>query len=79
MADDPCVIAIIDDGVVAARRGNRFQPGRKLTAAEETCRDAVAATEEPARARVDGWTAWGWPTTGIPFRRIILRAVLDEI
>jgi hypothetical protein len=79
VAEDPCVIAIIDDGVVAARRSNRFPVTRKLTAAEQTCHDQITETEEPARVRVDGWTAWGWPTPGIPFRRIVVRAVPDDV
>lgn len=78
-ADDPCVVAVVDDGVVAARRSNRFPATRKLTPAEQTCLDRVAEADEPARVRREGWTAWGWPTPGIPFRRIILRAVPDEI
>jgi hypothetical protein len=77
--DEPCVVAVIDDGLVAARRANRFPATRKLTAAEQACADRVAETEAPARARANGWTAWGWPTPGIPFRRIIVRAVPDEI
>ena len=79
VADDPMVIAIIEDGSVGFRRANRFQAVRKLTEAEERCAAKVAATEEPARVRHDGWTAWGWPTRGIPFRRIILRAVPDDV
>lgn len=79
VADDPCVVAVIDDGVVSARRSNRFPATRKLTAAEQACADRVAETGEPARARADEWTAWGWPTPGLPFRRIIVRAAPDEI
>ncbi|QEL19736.1 hypothetical protein [Limnoglobus roseus] len=77
--EEPCVIAVVDDGTVAARRSNRFPANKKLTAAEEACLAAVAETNEPARRRRDDWTAWGWPTNGIPFRRIILRAVPEEL
>lgn len=77
--EEPCVVAIIDDGTVAARRSNRFPATKKLTAAEEACHQAVAESGEPARKRTDDWMAWGWPTNGIPFRRIILRAVPEEL
>ncbi len=77
--DEPCVIAIVDDNSVVSRRGNRFQATRTLTPAERLCSEQVEETNDPARVRKDDWTAWGWPTVGIPFRRIILRAVPDEI
>ena len=79
VADDPVVVAVIEDGVVIGRKANRFQATRKLTPAEQACHDRVAETDEPARVRADGWTAWGWPTPGVPFRRIVLRAVPDDI
>lgn len=77
--DDPCVISIIDDGVVASRRGNRSQEGRKLSPAEQECFERVTELELPHRARVGEWTAWGWPVPNRPFRRIILRAVRDDV
>jgi hypothetical protein len=79
VADDPCVVAVIEDGVVTGRRSNRAPATKTLTAAEQACRDRVAETEGPARVRAGGWTVWGWPTPGVPFRRIVLRAVPDEI
>ncbi len=77
--DEPCVVAVVDDGVVAARRGNRAQAGKKLTPAEQACLDLIGEHREPQTARRDGWTARGWPVPTGPFRRIILRAVPDEI
>jgi predicted transcriptional regulator len=77
--EEPCVIAIVDDGVVASRRGNRTPANRKLTGAEQECVDRVTELDLPHRARGDGWTAWGWPVPGRPFRRIILRAVPDDV
>jgi predicted transcriptional regulator len=77
--DDPCVIAIVDDGVVASRRGNRMPATRKLETAEQECVDRVMELDLPHRARVGEWTAWGWPVPGRPFRRIILRAVRDDV
>jgi hypothetical protein len=77
--DEPCVISIVDDGIVSVRRGNRSQPGKKLIAPEQTCHDHVAELELPHRVRADGWTVQGWPVSGRVFRRIILHAVPDEV
>ncbi len=77
--DEPCVIAIVDDGNVSSRRSNRFPVSRKLSTAEELCAVKVKETAKPARVRQDDWTAWGWPTKGVPFGRIVLRAVPDEV
>lgn len=77
--DDFCVISIIDDGVVASRRCNRSQEGRKLSPAEQECFERVMELDLPHRARVGEWTAWGWPVPNRPFRRIILRAVRDDV
>jgi predicted transcriptional regulator len=77
--EEPCVIAVVDDGVVASRRGNRAPAGRKLTAAEQECVRQVTDLDLPHRARAGGWTAWAWPVPGRPFRRILLRAVPDDV
>lgn len=77
--DEPCVIAILDDDAVGTRRANRFAATKKLTAAEEACAAKVRETAKPARVRTGDWTAWGWPTKGVPFGRIVLRAVPDEL
>jgi hypothetical protein len=79
VSDEPMVITVLDDGAVAGRRSNRMSPGRKLFPAEEKCRDLVAESGKPARARAEGWTAWGWPTPGVPFGRILVRASPDDI
>ncbi|MBM3982640.1 MAG: hypothetical protein FJ304_20690 [Planctomycetes bacterium] len=77
--DSPCVIAVVDDDVVASRRSNFAPVGRKLEAAERECVEQVTALDLPHRARVGEWTAWGWPVPGRPFRRILLRAVRDDV
>lgn len=77
--DEPCVIAIVDDGVVATRRGNRMAVPKQLTAAEQECVDRVMALDLPHRARVNGCTAQGWPVEGRAFRRIIVRSVPDDV
>jgi hypothetical protein len=76
--DEPCVVAVVDDGVVAARRGNRAPATKKLEPAEQQCLDRVMELDRPHRVRRDGWTVHGWPVPDRPFRRIILRAVPDE-
>jgi len=77
--DSPCVIAVVDDGVVAVRRGNGAPADRKLTDAEQQCHDRVAKLDLPERVRTGGWTADGWPVPNRPFRRVLLRAVPDEL
>jgi hypothetical protein len=77
--DEPCVISIVDDGIVSVRRGNRSPAGKRLESAEQACHDRVAELELPHRVRAEGWTVWGWPVPGRAFRRIILRAVPDDV
>ena len=77
--DDPCVIAIIDDGVVATRRGNAMPAGRRLTPAEQQCLDRIMELDLPQKVRSDGWSVSGWPISERPFRRVILRAVPDDV
>jgi hypothetical protein len=77
--EDPCAIAIVDDGSVNTRRSNFAQLGKKLTEAEQACVEKVQASEEPQTVRRDGWTARGWPVPSGPFNRIILRAVPDDL
>lgn len=77
--DDFCVIAVVDDGVVASRRCNRMPVNRKLEPAEQECVDRITELDLPYRARAGEWTAWGWPVPNRPFRRIILRAVRDDV
>jgi len=77
--DEPCVIAIVDDGAVATRRGNRSQAGRVLTSAETKCIEQVVTEREPQLVRREGWTTWGWPIPNGPFNRIILRSVPDDL
>jgi hypothetical protein len=77
--DEPCVVAVVDDGTVSTRRGNRMPATKKLTVAEQRCLDRVGETGEPQKVRAEEWTATGWPIPTGPFNRIILRAVPDEI
>jgi len=77
--EEPCVIAVVDDGTVGTRRSNRYGVNKALTEAERRCREKVADEGEPRKVRFDGWTCWGWPIPGGAFRRIILRSLPDEI
>jgi hypothetical protein len=77
--DEPCAIAVVDDGSVSIRRSNFAQLTKKLTEAEQACVEKVQATEEAQTVRRDGWAARGWPIQGGPFNRIILRSVPDDL
>ncbi|MGL6096911.1 MAG: hypothetical protein ACRC7O_14080 [Fimbriiglobus sp.] len=77
--DDPCVIAVVDDGTVGTRRANRFPATKKLTPAEQTCLERVGEAGVPQTVRKSDWSARGWPIPNGPFNRIILRAVPDEL
>jgi hypothetical protein len=77
--DDPCVIAIVDDGVVTLRRGNAMPVSKKLTPAEEACLSRVMEQELPDTQRQAGWRVQGWPAPHPAFRRVILRAVPDDV
>jgi hypothetical protein len=77
--EEPCVIAVVDDGTVALRKSNCAPVNKRLTAAEQLCAERVTAEEEPLTVRRDEWTARGWPIPSGPFRRIILRSVPDGL
>jgi len=77
--DEPCVVSIVDDGIVVTRRGNRNPAGKKLEPPEQACHDRVAELDLPHRLRAAGWTVQGWPVPGRAFRRILLRAVPDDV
>ncbi len=77
--EDPCVIAIVDDGAVSSRKSNFAQLNKKLTEAEERCVTKVQESEEPQTVRWDGWTSRGWPIPSGPFNRIILRSTPDDV
>lgn len=77
--DEACVITVVDDRVVTSRRANRFAVTRELKAAEQDCVDYIMDVDVPHRARKGEWTAWGWPVPNRPFRRILLRAVPDDV
>ncbi|MCS6865966.1 MAG: hypothetical protein RMJ56_14555 [Gemmataceae bacterium] len=77
--EEHCVIAMVDDGVVASRRSNFFPATRKLEAAELECVERITTLDQPHHSRRDSWRAWGWPVPNRPFRRILLRAVRDDV
>jgi hypothetical protein len=77
--DEPCVIAVVDDGVVALRKSNRLAVTKKLEPAEQECVDRITELDLPQRTRSEGWTVQGWPVPGRAFRRILLRSVPDDV
>jgi len=77
--NEPCVIAIVDDGAVALRRSNAMQATKTLTPAEQLCVEKVVKNEGPQRVRKDGWTSRGWPVPTGPFNRILLRSEPDDV
>ena len=77
--DQPCVVSVVDDGVVAVRRGNALPVNKKLLAQEEQCARRVMELDLPHQVRGEGWTVQGWPVPDRPFRRVVLRAVPDDI
>jgi predicted transcriptional regulator len=77
--EEPCIIAIVDDGEVGGRRSNRMHTPKKLTPTEQKCLDKVAELGEPQTVRGESWTVRGWPIPTGPFNRIILRSVTDEL
>lgn len=77
--EEACIVAVVDDGTVASRRGNRAPAGKQLTEAEQRCLAQIAESGEAQKVRRGDWTVQGWPIPNGPFNRIILRAVPDEI
>jgi hypothetical protein len=77
--EEACVVTIVDDGAVASRKGNRVAVTRRLEPAEQECVEKVTELDLPHRARKGEWTAWGWSVPNRPFRRILLRAVPDDV
>lgn len=77
--DEPCVISIVDDGVVSLRRSNCGISGKRLLPAEQQCHDRIATLEQPQRLRQEGWTVNGWLLPNRLLRRIVLHSVPDEV
>jgi hypothetical protein len=77
--EEPCVISVVDDGIVSTRRSNAFPVTKKMVEAESRCQKKAQDENDAIRVRYDGWTACGWPIPNGPFGRIILRSWPDEI
>ncbi len=77
--EEACVVSVVDQGEVTARKGNRAPAGRQLQAEEQKCLDRIRDSGEAQTVRGEGWTARGWPVPTGPFDRILLRAVPNEI
>jgi predicted transcriptional regulator len=77
--EEPCVVSIIDDGVVALRRSNCGVSGKQLFPAEQQCHDRIAQLGQPQRLRQMGWTVRGWPLPDRLGQRIVLHSIPDEV
>jgi predicted transcriptional regulator len=77
--EEPCIVAIVDDGIVSARRSNCSPVNKKLTSTEERCAKETQARRESTRVRGEEATTWSWPIPNGPFGRIVLRSVPNEI
>ena len=71
---EPCVITVVDDGLVRRRRSNAWRVRRELEAPERECQRYVHNHGEPHLIRADGWTVQGWPDG----KREVLRSVYFE-
>jgi hypothetical protein len=77
--EEPCVVSIVDDGVVALRRSNCGGSGKQLLPVEQQCHDRIAQLGQPSRLRQSGWTVRGWPLPDRLVQRIVLHSVPDDV
>ena len=76
---DPCVIAVVDEGVVLRRRSNAWRVNRELSPVEKECQRQVSQDGRPHVVRANGWTVQGWPIPRPAGKREILRGTIDEV
>ncbi len=74
---DPCVVTILDNGVIHRRRSNAIRIKRELSAAETKCQRYVHSHGKPHRVQEDNWTVHGWPVHQSDWKREVLRAVVE--
>jgi Zn-dependent peptidase ImmA (M78 family) len=75
---DPCIITILDNGVVYRRRSNAWAAKRALSPAEKKCQQFVHTRGQPRRVHEKGWSVQGWPVHQAGWKREILRSVVEE-
>ena len=75
---DPCIMTIVDNGVLHRRRSNAVRTRRELSPAEAKCQERVNRTGESCRLREGSWTVQCWPVHREGWKREILRSVVDE-
>ncbi len=75
---DPCVVTILDNGVIHRRRSNAWRTKRELAEAEAKCQRYVHERGKPHRVREAGWTVHGWPVHQADWKREVLRGVMDD-
>jgi len=76
---EPCVVTILDNGIIHRRRSNAWPTKRELNAAEAKCQKRVHECEDPFAVRLGEWSVQGWPVHSGGWKREILRSVRDEI
>jgi Zn-dependent peptidase ImmA (M78 family) len=74
---EPCIITIVDKGVVYRRKSNAVRVPRTLAPAERACQRYVHERGEPRVVCSKGWTVQGWPVHQADWKREVLRSV-DE-
>ncbi|MBX9681644.1 MAG: ImmA/IrrE family metallo-endopeptidase [Gemmataceae bacterium] len=75
---EPCVVTILDNGVIHRRRSNAWPTKRELNAAEAKCRQRVHDRGEPHVVRAGEWSVQGWPVHANGWKREVLRSVRDD-
>jgi hypothetical protein len=75
---EPCVITVVDNEHVQARRSNAWRVGRTLSPTEEQCQRYVHKFSRPRVVSAGGWTVLGWPLHQPDWKRELLRSVIEE-
>jgi predicted transcriptional regulator len=76
---EPCVVTVVDKGVIFRRRSSGGPvKTRELAGPERRCQERVNRTGKPQEIRADGWTVQGWPVHRQDWKREILRSVVDS-
>jgi Zn-dependent peptidase ImmA (M78 family) len=75
---DPCLVTILDNGIIHRRRSNAWPTKRALSPAEQKCQRYVNEKGKAHCVREGGWTVHGWPVHQLDWKREVLRSVIDQ-
>lgn len=76
---EPCIVTVIDKGVVSRRRGNDgADAGERLASPEVRCQQRVHETGRASVVQAEGVRVQGWPVHREDWKREILRTVVDS-